>query len=236
MKKNFFKLSLILNVSLALLSAIFMFIYAYYDSVYDGEAFFTFLGYVKTFFDLLAVFVGYATIIYAFVNFDFKNGMLAIGAFSASVFISFVTMIIGSSISYSTKFTLDFFMSVLFYSAGSCFITQFIPALLIAFVAHHFAKSKAKTEIIRFFSWKNPAQRTMILTTLFLFGFNVLFYTFASVLPFLIEEGFSVHMYQFVSILVDYIDKVVFYLLMQYLVYFFTYKIYSAYAIKHPEK
>ena len=145
-------------------------------------------------------------------------------------------MIIGSSVSYSTDFTFDFFMSVLFYSAGSCFITQLVPALLIAFIAKHFSKSKAKTEIIRFFSWRNPAQRTMVVVTLSLFAFNTLFYTFASLLPFLIEKGFYVSMSQFVSILVDYIDKAVFYLLMQYLVYYFTYKIYSAHAIKHPEK
>ena len=236
MKKNFFKFSLILNVSCALLSAIFMFIYAYLDEKYNGEAFFTFLYYVKTTFDLLAVFVGYATIIYAFANYDFKNGLISIGTFSVSVLISFVTMVIGSCVSYTSSFSFDFFVSIVFYSAGSCFITQLIPGLLIALLTHRLTSRGQKRLITSFISWKNSIQKSMIIITLVIFGLNLIFYTFASVLPFLIESGFAIYKNELISIITDYVEKVVFYLVMQYLVYLFTYKIYHAYTVKHPDK
>lgn len=236
MKKNFFKFSLILNIACALLSATFMFIYAYLDEKYNGEAFFTFLYYVKTTFDLLAVFVGYATIIYAFANYDFKNGLISIGTFSVSVLISFVTMVIGSSISYTSSFSFDFFVSITFYSAGSCFITQLIPGFLIALATYFITRKGQKRLIKGLISWKNSIQRTMLIVTLVVFGVNLLFYTFASVLPFLIESDFAIYKSELISIITDYIEKIVFYLVVQYLVYFFTYKIYHAYAIKHPDK
>ena len=250
MKKNFFKFSLILNISCALLSAIFMFICAFCEKRYSGEAFFTFLYYVKTFFDLLAVFVGYATIIYAFSNYDFKNGLVSIGTFSVSVFISFLTFVIGkciypsasytdvlTSATYSTgSITFDYILFLIIYSAGSCFITQLLPALLIALITYLVTRNEQKRLITSFISWKNPIQRTMIIVSLGLFGFNVLFYTFASMLPFLISENFSIMYSDFISIIINYVTMIVFHLIMQYLVYFFMYKIYQAYTTHHPDK
>ena len=240
MKKNFFKLSLTLNIIFAVLSAIFMFIYASLDKQYDGEAFFTFLGYVKTFFDLLAVFIGYATIIYAFAKFDFKNGLISIGTFSVSVFISFITMIVGSCISYSGEFTLDFFFSIAFYSAGSCFITQLIPALIIALITYKVTSKATKVELTSFIAWKNPLQRAMLIITLCLFGFNIIYLTAFNVFPFLIENSFEFYADEIGGVILDitlsYISKIVFYLVMQYLVYYFMYKIYDAYLASHREK
>lgn len=249
MKKNFFKFSLILNISCALLSAIFMFVCAACMEKYSGQAFFVFLYYVKTFFDLLAVFVGYATIIYAFSNFDFKNGLISIGTFSVSVFISYITFIIGkciypaeaytdilSSATYSEEVTFDYVLFLIVYSAGSCFITQLLPALLIALITHLITSKEQKRVITSFISWKNPTQRVMIIATLGLFAFNVLFYTFASMLPLLISENFFISYEDFINIIVNYVTTVVFYLVMQYLVYFFMHKIYHAYSISHPDK
>ena len=236
MKKNFFKFSLILNIILALLSASFMFIYAYLDEKYDGDAFLSFLYYVKTFFDLVAVFVGYATIIYAFANFDLKNSLVSIGTFSVSVFISFVTMVIGSATSYNADFTYDFFMSILFYSAGSCFITQIVPALAIALITHLVTKNEISRIMKKFISWENRYQRAMIIATIGIFAINILFYTFGSVLPFLIESKFSIFSSELISIILDYVEKVVFYLAMQYIVYYFMFKIYDAYITTHPDK
>lgn len=249
MKKNFFKFSLILNISCALLSAIFMFICAACEKKYNGEAFFTFLYYVKTFFDLLAVFVGYSTIIYAFSNFDFKNGLISIGTFSVSVFISYITFIIGkciypassytdvlSSATYSESLSFDYVLFLIIYSAGSCFITQLVPALLIALITHLVTSKGQKRLITGFISWKNPIQRTMLIVTLGLFAFNVLFYTFASMLPYLISQNFSILYSAFIDIIINYVTTIVFYLVMQYFVYFFMYKIYHAYLIQHPDK
>lgn len=240
MQKKFFKFSLILNIASALLSAIFMFIYAFYDKKYDGDAFFAFLDFFKTFFDLLAVFIGYATIIYAFSRFDFKNGLISIGTFSVSVFISFVTMIIGSCISFTGEFSLDFFFSVAFYSAGSCFITQLIPALVIAFITHKLTAGASGIEITRFISWKNPLQKAMLIITLGLFGFNIIYLTAFNVFPFLIENSFEFYADEIGGVILDitlsYIYKIVFYLALQYLVYYYMYKIYDAYLASHQKK
>ena len=250
MKKNFFKFSLILNISCALLSAIFMFVCAYCEKRYNGQAFFTFLYYVKTTFDLLAVFVGYATIIYAFSNYDFKNSLISIGTFSISVFISYVTFVIGkciypapaytdvlTSTSYSTGgITFDYVLFLIVYAAGSCFINQILPALFVALIVYLTTKNNQKRLINKFISWKNPIQRAMIISCLALFGFNVLFYTFASMLPYLISRGFSVTYSAFIDIIINYVTTVVFYFIMPYLVYFFMYKIYNAYTTHHPDK
>jgi len=240
MKKNFFKFSLLLNIGFAILSAVFMFIYAYYDKQYDGDSFFAFLDFFKKLFDLLAVFVGYATIIYAFSKLDFKNGLISIGTFSVSVFISFITMIIGSCISFTGEFTLEFFFSMAFYSAGSCFITQIIPAIIIAAIVYKFTKSSATVEITRFISWKNPLQKAMLIITLGLFAFNIVYLTAFEVFPFLVENNFEFYASEIGGVIVDitlsYVYKIVFYILLQYLVHYYMYKIYDAYLASHPEK
>ena len=240
MKKNFFKFSLALNIGAALLSAIFMFIYSYYDKKYDGEAFFAFLKFIKTLFDLLAVFIGYATIIYAFSKLDFKNGLISLLTFSVSVFISFVTMIAGSCVTFTGEFTMDFFFSIAFYSAGSCFITQLIPALIVAYVTYRLTNNTGKVEITGFISWKNPLQKAMLIITFALFAFNIIYLTAFNVFPFLIENSFEFFAEEIGGVIVDivlsYVYKIVFYLILQYLVYYYLYRIYDYYLATHPEK
>ena len=140
MKKNFFMLSLALNVIASVIAIVFSVIfYLCTISIAEGEVFLDFLYYVKTFFDLMAVFIGYTTIIYAFSQLDFKNGLISIGVFSLSFLMSFVFQVVGACIdgvNSSTEFTTSFFTYAIYYSFGQSFISQMIPALIVAVVTY----------------------------------------------------------------------------------------------------
>lgn len=239
MKKNFFKFSLSLNIIFALIAVVFtIFFYIYSGKVDEGEPFLDVLQYAKTFFDLLAVFTGYTTIIFAFSRYDFNNGIVAIGVFSISFLISFVFQVVGSCVDNSVSFTSDFLVYSIYYSFGSGFITQMVPALLLAFITVK-ASKKGTKKITSFFSWKNSVQRTMLIITLVIFGLNVLSHTGFVVLPTVISEmseygGITYDFFK--EIIISYVVLILFYLVMQYLVYFFVYKIYDNYCLAHPEK
>lgn len=235
MKKNYFKLSLTLNIVFALVAVVFSLIFYFYSTqVYEGEAFLNFLYYVKTFFDLLAVFIGYTTIIYAFSQFDFKNGLISIGVFSISFFISFLFQVVGSIIDNSGEFTVDFLVYVIYYSFGQGFITQMIPAFILAFITYKLTKSGTQ-RINSFFSWKNSIQKTMLIGALVIFGLNLVSHTGFTMLPSLISElsdyG-SITRDHLTAIIVSYVEIAIFYLVMQYTVYYFMYKIYDGFNIK----
>lgn len=239
MKKNFFKFSLTLNIAFALLAVVFTLIF-YFSSIniVEGEAFLDFLYYVKTFFDLLAVFVGYTTIIYAFSQFDFKNGLISIGTFSISFLISFVFLVVGSCLDNTSAFTVDFLVYVIYYSFGQSFITQMVPALLIALITYKLTRNGTQ-KIKGIFSWTNSIQKTMIIVTLIVFGLNLVSHTGFTMLPNLISElsdyG-SITADHLTAIIVSYVEIVIFYLVMQYLIYFFMYKLYHSYVISRSKE
>ena len=239
MKKSFFKFSLTLNIIFASLAVIFSLVYYYYSSrVYDGESFLVFLSYLKTFFDLLAVFVGYTTIIYAFSQFDFYNGIISIGTFSVSFLIAFVFQVVGTCIATTSEFQSTFVVYTIFYSFGQGFITQMIPALIIGAIAYKMTKDKNES-ITSFFSWKNSTTKAIIVITLVVFALNLLSNTAFVVLPDFISEMSdygSITREHLKSIVLSYVDVVIFFFVMQYLMYYFVYRIYDNYAISHKEK
>ena len=239
MNKKFFKLSLTLNIIFALVAVVFSLIFYFYSTqIYEGESFLNFLYYVKTFFDLLAVFVGYTTIIYAFSQFDFKNGLLSLGVFSISFLISFVFQVVGSIIDNSGEFTVDFLVYVIYYSFGQGFITQMVPALILALITLKLTKNGTQ-RIKSFFSWKNSIQKAMIVGTLIIFGLNLISHTGFTMLPSLVSElsdyG-SITRDHLTAIIVSYVEICIFYLAMQYTVYYFMYKIYDGFVLKGPNQ
>ncbi len=239
MKKNFFKFSLILNIALAAISVVFTLIfYSYSTSVVEGESFLRFLYYLKTFFDLLAVFVGYTTIIYAFTRFDFKSGLLSIGVFSISYLISFVFLVVGACIDNSSVFTVDFFIYVIYYSFGNSFITQMIPALFAAFITYMLTKN-GSPKVSGFFSVKNPVQKVMLIVTLSLLGANLLTFTGFNMIPSVVAEVSKyggIHASSLESIILSYVEILIFYLIMQYVIYYFMFKIYDNYTTCSNQK
>ena len=242
MKRNFFKFSLTLNIVLAVLSALFTVIHSSCTAYVTSEGFIAFLYYVKTFFDLLAMFVGYTTIIFAFSRFDVKNGFISICTFSVSFGLYFIFQIIGNCIVRSSELVAhpaEFLTSVVFYSFGQSFLTQMAPALIIALLTYKLTMNDTQ-KIKKFISWKNKTQRTMIISTVGFFALSFISYTCLTVLPELITQlklyNGRIHYEFFEFIVVLYVELVVFYLVMQYLVYHFMYKIYDKYVLTHPEK
>ncbi|MBQ7226266.1 MAG: hypothetical protein IJX02_06695 [Clostridia bacterium] len=250
MKKVFVKFSLWLNVILALIALAFSIIlYVCYTTIDDGGAFLSFLEYVKKFFDLLAVFTGYATIIYAFANFSFADALPSIGVFSISFVIAFISRVVAASIgvsgmasalgeSSSSLSTGDLF-SIMFYSAfGEDFFHQMLPAILIAFITWRLTR-KGTQKIKGFFSWKNTIQRSMIVSTLAIFVISIVLTSAFDVFPDLISQldayG-SITQDHLSYIITTYVLVAVFYLVMPYLVYFFVYKIYESRVISQSKK
>ena len=249
MKKNYFKFSLTLNVIFALIAVAFSLIfYVSASTLNDSQGVYTFLSYVKNIFDFLAVFVGYATVIYAFAKLDFANGILSIGTFSISVLISFTYRIIANIVSSNgmTDFLADQnvlsasdLYTIMFYSSfGQDVFKQLIPAIIIAIIVYVCTK-KGTQKIKKLFSWENNVQRAMMLSTLIVFVFQLLIHTglnvMPSILPELMDVG-SISASMFEAVLISYIDVVIFYLIMPYFVYYFMFNIYDNYVVKHPDK
>ena len=220
MTKKFYRLALILNIATALLSVIFAIIYYVADQNLDSGSLLTFLFYVKKFFDLLAVFTGYGTIMYAFTRYDFKCGLTSIGIFSISVVISFLYQVIGTCI-YDNKFALDFILFTIYYACGTCIITQLLPALIIALCTHFATKDKTN---------KYTLLRIRGTVTLIIFGINLLVQLIFNVLAFLIECEFLIYADELWSIIGSILETIVIYGGIQFGMYYLTHYVYSKFT------
>jgi hypothetical protein len=230
MKKKFYSLALKLIVATALLSVIFAIIYYLASEVIvAGEPMLIFLFYVKKAFDLLAVFTGYGTIIYAFSRYSYVDGLKLTGMFAISVIISFVYQVIGTCFFDSSKLSFELVITTIYYAFGDCFITQYIPALVIAFVAYKSTMDGTK-RIEKFVSWKNPTQRVMILVTLVIFAINFVAQLIFDILAFLIEVEWMIYIDELGSILASILETAIIYIVVQYAIYMLTHNIYSKYT------
>lgn len=229
MKKKFYNLSLILIVATAILSVIFAIVHFFASEYIDaGSSALTVTYYVKKAFDLLAVFTGYGTIIYAFSRYTTFDGLKITAMFSLSVIISFMYQVVGTCI-FEGEFSLEFLLFTIYYAFGDCFITQFIPAVIIAFVA--FKSTKGGTRRIEsFVSWKNPTQRVMILVTLVIFAINLLMLLVFNILAFLIEAEWIIYSDELFSILLSIGETILIYVVAQYCMYMLMHWIYNKYT------
>lgn len=229
MKKKFFNLSLILIIATAVLSVIFAIVYYIASEYIDaGSTMLTVTFYVKKAFDLIAVFTGYGTIIYAFSRYSTLDGAKITAFFALSVSISFLYQVIGTCI-HEADFSLDFILFTIYYAFGDCFITQFIPALIIAFVAYKSTKGGTR-RIEKLVSWKNPTQRVMIVVTLVIFAINFLALLIFNILAFLIEAEWLIYADELGSILLSILETVLIYIVIQYGMYMLIHWIYTKYT------
>ena len=229
MKKKFYNLSFILILATAILSVIFAIIYYLASEVIvAGEPMLIFLFYVKKAFDLLAVFTGYGTIIYAFSRYSTLDGARMIGYFALSVLISFLYQVIGTCI-YEGNFSMQFIITTIYYSFGDCFITQFIPALIIAFVVFKSTKDGTR-RIEKLVSWKNPTQRVMMVVTLVIFVINFIALLIFDILAFLIEVEWLIYADELGSIFASIFETALIYIVIQYAMYMLTHYIYTKYT------
>ena len=229
MKKKFYNLSLLLIVATAILSVIFAIVHYIASEYIDaGSTALTFTFYVKKFFDLLAVFTGYGTIIYAFSRYSTLDGVRVTAYFALSFLISFIYQVIGTCC-YEADFSLDFILFTIYYAFGDCFITQFVPALIIAFVV--FKSTKGGTRRIEsFISWKNPTQRVMLVVTLVIFAINFLALLIFNILDFLIEADWLIYADELGSIFASIFETIFVYVVFQYCMYMLMHWIYKKYT------
>ncbi len=230
MKKKFYNLALILIIATACLSVAFAIVYYLASEVIvAGEPMLIFLFYVKKAFDLLAVFTGYGTIIYAFSRYSFNDGLKMTAIFAISVLISFVYQVIGTCFFDSTQLSFELVITTIYYAFGDCFITQYIPALVIAFVAYKSTADGTK-RIEKLISWKNPTQRVMMLVTLVIFAINFVVLLIFDILPFLIEVEWMIYIDELGSIFASILETAIIYLVIQYAIYMLMHYIYTKYT------
>ena len=222
MKKRFYLSSAILLVSTALLSVFFSIVYMVADTNIKSDGLVIFFMYVKKFFDLLAVFTGYGTVMYAFTRYDLPTGLKSLGLFGASVGISFIYQIIGTYLTYDSSSVtgtgMDFTLFVIFYACGSCFITQFAPAILIAFLTHILTKNGTNRKTLK----KLRLMVSGIITCI-----NLLVLISLDIIPFLIDEYWIVEWAEIGSILLSVVEVIIIYLLIQFVMYYATHYFYE---------
>ena len=230
MKKKFYNLSLILIIVTACLSVAFALIYFFASGIIvEGDPMIIFLFYVKKFFDLLAVFTGYGTIIYAFSRYSYIDGLKMMGIFAISVLISFVYQVTGTCLFTDKEFTVELIVTSIYYSFGDCFITQYLPALIIALVAYKSTLDGTKP-IKKFISWKNPTQRVMLLVTLVIFVINFVIQLIFDIIVFLIEVEWMIYIDELGSILLSILETVGIFIIFQYCIYMLLHYVYKKYT------
>ncbi len=229
MKRKFYNLSLWLIITTSVLSVLFSI--GYYiasERIDSGATLLTVFYYMKKAVDLIAIFTGYGSIIYAFSRYSKLDGIKVLGIFAISFLISFFYQVIGTCF-YESDFALEFILFTTYYAFGDCFITQFVPALLIALFSYKATKNGTK-RIEKFVSWKNPTQRTMLIITLVIFAINFVALLIFDILAFLIEAEWMIYASELGSIFLSILEAVIIYVVVQYAMYMLMHYIYNKYT------
>lgn len=231
--KKFYRWALVLNILTSLLSVLFSYVAFMVLEKVSSEGLVTFVYYVKRFFDLLAVFTGYGTIMYAFTRYDFVCGVKSVGIFSISVVISFLWQVFGSIVGFmgenilgsslESTGNIEFVLFIVFYACGYCFITQFIPALVVAVFTHYFTKHSTNTQTLF---------KLRMIATITILVINIFSAVFFNIIPFLKENNFLVYREEVWSIVFELIESFIIYGPIQFAMYYVTHHLYSKYTDK----
>ena len=232
MRKKFIKSSILMVTITAVLSVIFAILYYLADNYLVEPVWLIKVAYyAKRTFDLLAVFTGYAIIMYAYSRYQARDAIYSIGIFGISVFISYLYQVIGACIDQG-QVDIDFVIYSIYFSLGSCVISQLLPGVLVAFLTYKLTEKGAR-RLTSFISWKNPIHRCMIITTLVIFGINLFAHLGFNIFPFLIENNWSIYQWQFWDIILTLVDYTAYYLIVQYSIYALGYFLCYRYGEDH---
>ncbi len=227
--KKFYTWALTFNILTSLLSVLFSLILFLVSQKTTSDVALGFVTYIKVFFDILAVFTGYGTIMYAFTRYDFVAGVKATGIFSISVLISCIWQIIGFFMGYSSDFAgitdgsgnYQVFLLTTFYAFGYCFITQFVPALFVAFCT--FFITKRGTD-------KKTLFRLRVIATAVILLINILVLTVSVIVGMVEAGGFEKD--KVLSTILGYTEAIIFYGPIQLGMYYLTHYLYEKYTDK----
>jgi hypothetical protein len=236
MKKSFYRLAIILILATALFSVGFTVAYYIADTrLANGESVAGIrltLFYIKKFFDLLAVFTGYGSIIYAFSRYTSFDGIKILLVFGLSCFIAIIQQVIGTCVEYGI-WSMDFVTLTFFLTLGLCLLNQFLPAIIIAYFSYRFTKNGTR-RIEKFISFKNPTQKIMILTVIISFLVSAIFSFCADVIPLIADYLFYAEdLYAF---LLDLLIMFIEYVVLQYIILMIVHYIYTHYTDKITPK
>ena len=249
-KKRYYITSLIAVIGSSLLAVLVSLVFFLFDLTFkDGgaETLIAFLGYITDFFNSVAVFIGFGTIIYAFFKFDFYHGVMSCLIFAGA----FIPYYIYNTIAryYFTKFefidagalgefdSFDAIMMAVNYAMGSGVINQIIPSVLVAFIACKVIAGNT-SEPTGFFSRKNKLQKAMLITCCSLFGINLIMLILTGVIPaFFADATLTLRPSELeafiLAILVDVLKLIALYLVFGYIIFMLVYKFYN-YVLSKP--
>ncbi|MBQ8145472.1 MAG: hypothetical protein IJZ04_05155 [Clostridia bacterium] len=239
MKKKFFINASVAVIGSSLLSlAIAITYFAVSLNIDEGHSLILFLGYMTDCFNAVSMFIGYATVIYAFFRFGFYEGvmslLIAFGAFIPYFIYQSVAWNIYAEIGYDVVMEgYEAFSSALmgiYYSMGQGIINQILPSVLIGFIVCKVIKTN-KDKPKKFISWHNRLQRAMIISCIALFAINMIMLVLTGILPELIELDFVMTKVYFndyiVSVLLSILELAIVYLPLAYVAFMLTYKFYE---------
>lgn len=242
MKNKFYKTSLWLVFGTSLLSILVSTLdFIAIENVADPESsLLEFLYYAKLVCDLLANFVGYATIFYAVAKLGWYDGLKSCGIYFISVLFFFVFQTVISTVYYKDMYeltgaytdnTVNLMASNAFYSLGQLVITLMIPVWIIMMLSRR-RVCEDGTDFKKFVSFKNPVQKAMARFCIIMAAINLLSFLLIEVLPYLIQMDFYITFTAFkqimLSSLLSLLENILLYTIVQYIVFMLIFRLYDA--------
>lgn len=239
MKKTFYvnaSVAVIGSSIFALLVSIIYFVVSL--NVDDATSLLVTLGLLTDFFNAVALFIGFGTLIYAFFKFGFYEGVMAflivLGAFIPYFIYQSIAWNVYAKYSYGivTEGTEAFSSALMgiYYSMGQGVVNQIIPAFLVAVITCKVVRTN-KDKPVKYISWKNRLQRAMIITCISLLAINLVMLVVTGILPELADMGWVMTKAFFkeyiVTVLISIGENVVIYLPVQYITLMLTYNFYE---------
>ena len=245
MKKSFKSISLWLVVLTSVLSTAFAILYnwakdCYYTDPHFSKTFYDISHYLEAGFSSLSLFVCYGIIIYAYARYTPDKAKFSFVYLLLNLGIYWVTQIIFSLSNTTFQSQISayeiyekpnyIYISVFCVSLGQILVEYILPAFLIAFITAKITKNGV-SKITGFISWKNTLQKTMIVSTLVIFGINILLLVGLTIFPYLISQAFYITFNAFLNVIIfPLIEKLLFTLLLQYATYMFMYFLCNRYG------
>lgn len=248
MRKKFFTNASIFVVGSSLLALVASIIYfAVSLNIDDGTTLMIVLIYVKDILNCISMFVGYATIAYAFFKFGFYECIMSFMIFIASILPHLILQIASWNTLAEKEYDIVFegsqvltsvFLGI-YNSIGEAVINQVLPALLMAFLACKIIRTN-KDEPSKIISWKNRSQRTMIIFCMTMTLVNIALAFVFQYLPILIEVDFVMTASDFkafvVNVLLTALECLIIYAVIAYAMFMLTYKLYNYLLTKEAKK
>lgn len=234
MKKNLKSVSFWMVVFSSVLSVIFLGIYTWAGNCFRADPFFSqttvyVAYYLEVFFSSLSLFICYGVIIYSFARYTPDKAKFSFVYLGLNLAIYLVFEVVNICVQ-TTAFDASIIYNTICAISGRVIIEQVLPAILVAFIAHKITKNGIQ-RVTSFISWKNSLQRAMIISTLVIFGINMLLLLSLNMFPYLIENNFYITLNNFIDmVILPICEKLIFSIALQYSTYMLMYVICNKYG------